>query len=584
MLLRSSRDVLFYWSATLSRTILVLISVCLAGRSQAEEQSPQSDQPVSIRGTVVNSVTHQPIARAQVYSPDNRFAAMTDDQGHFEVAFPQTADTGTVSKLRGSPLMARKPGFLPDRDFPGQNFRLIANATDHTIPLVPEAILMGRVGLDSSDTPDGIQVQLFQREIHDGFAHWIPTQIATTNSKGEFRFAELYAGDYRVGTHEVGDRDGADLIPGGKIYAYPPVYFPASSDFSSASTIHLSPGKVFEADVSLARRQYYPIKISVRNGPAAGMQINVTVSVRGDGAPGYALGYNAFDGTIRGALPNGTYVVEASTFTQQGATGMMTLRVANAPAESGQLTLLPDGAIPVHVTEEFNSPEVLPQNDRVISGNRAGRMYMRERHQYLNVMLQPVSDFGRGRGASLRPPKGPDDESLAIENVQQGRYWVQVSSSKGYAASVTSGGSDLRRQPLIVGPGGSSPPIEITMRDDTASFDGNVEGANSAIDGPGQSASSSSAPFAYVYCIPLAGGPGQFTKVWVSPDGKFQSPQIPPGEYRILAFSHQRNDLEFRDAEAMRPYESKGVQVSLAAGQKEHLQLQLISTADDSAD
>lgn len=199
-------------------------------------------------------------------------------------------------------------------------------------------------------------------------------------------------------------------------------------------------------------------------------------------------------------------------------------------------------------------------------------------------MLQPVSDFGRGRGASLRPPKGPDDESLAIENVQQGRYWVQVSSSKGYAASVTSGGSDLRHQPLIVGSGGSSPPIEITMRDDTASFDGNVEGANSTIDMPGQNASSASTSFAYVYCIPLAGGPGQFTQVWVSPDGKFQSPPMPPGEYRVLAFSHQRNDLEFRDAEAMRPYESKGVLVSLAAGQKEHLQLQLISTADDSAD
>ncbi len=567
---------MFDSSATLCRAILVLISVYLVCGSQAQDQSPQSDQPVSIHGSVVNSVTHQPIGRAQVYSPDNRFAAMTDDQGHFEITSEHPGDNASLNVL----LMARKPGFLADRDSPGQNFRPIPGAADLTIPLIPEAILMGRIALDGSDTPDGIQVQLFQRDVHDGLGHWIPREIANTNSKGEFRFSDLYAGDYRVGTHEVGNREASDIIPGAKLYAYPPVYFPASSDFSSASTIHLSSGKVFEANFSLARRQYYPVKISVSNGPP-GTFINVSVSVRGDGAPGYALGYNAFDGTIRGALPNGTYVVEASTFTQQSATGMMTLRVANAPAESGQLTLLPDGAIPVHVTEEFNSPEVLPQYDRVTSGNRTGRMYLRERHQYLNVMLQPVSDFGRGRGASLRPPKGPNDESLAIENVQQGRYWVQVSSSKGYPASVTSGGSDLRRQPLIVGPGGSSPPIEITMRDDTASFDGSVEGANSTIDLSGQSAST---PFAYVYCIPLAGGAGQFTQVWVSPDGKFQSPPIPPGEYRVLAFSHQRNDLQFRDAEAMRPYESKGVLVSLVAGQKEHLQLQLISTTDDSAD
>ncbi len=580
-MLGSRRNHLLDSSPILCHTILVLISGCLASLSQAQEQSPRS---VSIRGTVVNSVTHEPIARAQVYSPDNSFAAMTDDQGHFEVAFPQTTDTGTVSKLNGSLLMARKPGFLPDRDFPGQNPRLTAIAAGLTIPLFPEAILMGRIALDSSDTPDGVQVQLFQKEVRDGLAHWAPTEIAATNSKGEFRFAELYPGDYRLGTHEVGDRDAADIISGRTIYAYPPVYFPASSDFSSASTIHLSPGRVFEADVSLARRQYYPVKISVSNGPVAGMPINVNVSLRGDGAPGYALGYNAFDGTIRGALPNGTYVVEASTFTQQSATGMMTLRVANAPAESGRLTLLPDGVIPVHVTEEFNSPEVPQQYDRVISGNRAGRTYLRERHQYLNVMLNPVSDFGQGRGASLRPPRGPNDESLAIENVRPGRYWVQVNSSKGYAASVTSGGLDLLRKPLVAGPGGSSSPIEITMRDDTASFDGNIEGANSSIDVLGQSASGSSAPFAYVYCIPLGDSPGQFTQIWVAPDGKFESPQIPPGEYRVLAFSHQRNDLEFRDAEAMRAYESKGVLVSLVAGQKEHLQLQLISKTAENAD
>jgi hypothetical protein len=149
---------------------------------------------------------------------------------------------------------------------------------------------------------------------------------------------------------------------------------------------------------------------------------------------------------------------------------------------------------------------------------------------------------------------------------------------------------DLEHRPLIVGPGGSSSPIEITMRDDTASFDGSIDGANAAMDG----SSSSSLPgwialqvllrpLAYVYCIPTADSSGQFTQVWVSQDGKFNSPEIPPGEYRVLAFSHPQNDLEFRNADAMRAYESKGQVVSLLAGQKEHLQLQLTSKADDNA-
>ena len=586
-MLRSCRSLFLYSPATLRSTVLVLISLCLADRSRAQDQNPQSDQTVSIRGTVVNSVTHAPIGRAQVYSGDNRFAVMTDDQGHFEVAFPQTADTGTVSKLNGFQLMARKPGFLTDRYHPSRDLGLTPSTNDLTISLVPEAILMGRIALESAESPDGIRVQLFRREVQDGLGHWAPTEIATTNSKGEFRFSELYAGDYRIGTHEVGDRDTADIIPGRKIYAYPPVYFPEASDFPSASTIHLSPGRVFEADLSLARRQYFPVKVSV-NGLTAPAPINISVSVRGDGAPGYSLGYNGFDHTIRGALPNGIYVVEASSFSQQGATGVMNLRIENAPAEAGQLTLLPNGTIPVHVNEEFTSAVLSQQYAGVISGG-GEKIYLRSRHQYLNVMLEPVSDFGRGRGAYLRPPKGPGDESLAIDNVQQGRYWVRVSSSRGYAASVTSGGLDLQHRPLVVGPGGSSSPIEITMRDDTASFDGNIEGANGAMDGSssltGQIAPwVSSAPFAYVYCIPMADSAGQFTQVGVSPDGKFDSPQIPPGQYRVLVFSHQQNNLEFRNADAMRAFESEGQVVSLVAGQKEHLRLQLISKADENAD
>jgi hypothetical protein len=559
---------------------LVLISVWLANPGQAQGQSAESDHALSIRGTVVNSITHEPIARAQVYSQDNRFAVMTDDQGHFEATPPQTGQAGDIT-FGGAPLVARKPGFLTDRNDQGQRIWANSSAPELTISLVPEAILMGRIALASSDSPDGIQVQLFRREIRDGLGHWIPQQIFITNSKGEYRFAELYAGDYRVGTHEVGDRDPEDFVPGGKVYGYPPVYFPEASDFPGANTIHLSPGKIFQADLSLARKQYYPIKISVVNGPPGGTPINVDVSVQGDGAPGYSLGYNAFDQTIRGMLPNGFYVVQASSFSQIGATALMNLRVANGPVQGGSLMLLPNGTIAVQVKEEFTMTTVPPeQNQQVIMGGRGGRMNAQSRQRYLNVMLEPGSDFGQGRGGYLRPPAGPNDESLAIDNVQPGRYWVQVTSSRGYAASVSAGGLDLQHEAFIAGPGGSSSPIEITMRDDTASFDGTIEGANSA----STRANSSTGTAAYVYCIPQPDSSGQFNQVWVSPDGKFNSPEMPPGVYQILAFKHQQNDLEYRNPEAMRAYESKGQIVRLAAGQKEHLQLQLISKAGEDAD
>jgi hypothetical protein len=569
--------------------------LCLAWlATQACAQESPSNQPVSIQGTVVNSVTREPIGRAQVFSADNRFATMTDDQGHFEVPLPpqMAAGGGGVDTNFGfaqQSFVARKPGFLPERS--GEPNRVVPGATELTIPLVPEAILMGRIVLEGPDSPDEVQVQLFHSEIRDGLARWTPQNIANTNSRGEYRFAELYPGDYRVGTNEVPDRDPEDFVPGAKVYGYPPVYFPEAADFPSCTIIHLSPGKVFQADISLARRQYYPIKISVANVHDTGAPLNVNVTVRGDGAPGYSLGYNQPDQTIRGMLPNGIYLVEASSYSQPGATAMMNLRVENAPVENGSLTLLPNGTIAVQVKEEFTLTLPAQEGTGIIisRGGDRDRMNRQVQQRYLNVMLEPFSDFGQGRGANLRPPVGPNDKSLVIDNVAPGRYWVRVNSSRGYAASVSSSGVDLLREPLVVGPGGSAAPIEITMRDDMASFDGIVEGANpqiASLDSAGAVAPTSqySGPFAYVYCIPQADSPGQFTTAWVSPDGKINSQQMVPGVYRILAFKHPQNDLEYRNAEAMRAYESKGQLVRLIGGQTEHLQLQLVSKAGEDAE
>src|SRR5258708_20148178 len=85
----------------------------------------------NLRGTVVNSWTREPINRALVFSPDNRFATMTDNRGHFQFTFPRGegemaagfAGTSDVHSLetsqlqhagvnRPTMLMARKTGFL----------------------------------------------------------------------------------------------------------------------------------------------------------------------------------------------------------------------------------------------------------------------------------------------------------------------------------------------------------------------------------------------------------------------------------------------------------------------------------------
>ena len=112
VLLRPRRSVLLW-------LVAVFVSVSILPYSQpAQTQDTQSSNasPSSLRGTVINSVTREPVARALVSSPDNRFATLTDDQGRFEFQLPRiesNPNNPTDGRaFYNSQLMARKPGFL----------------------------------------------------------------------------------------------------------------------------------------------------------------------------------------------------------------------------------------------------------------------------------------------------------------------------------------------------------------------------------------------------------------------------------------------------------------------------------------
>ena len=55
---------------------------------------------------------------------------------------------------------------------------------------------------------------------------------------------------------------------------------------------------------------------------------------------------------------------------------------------------------------------------------------------------------------------------------------------------------------------------------------------------------------------------------------------VAPGVYRVIAFGSPQQDIPYRDAEAMKAYETKGQIVHFAAGQKVKLQLQVISGSE----
>ncbi len=545
---------------------LFSVLILLVVSRLAFTQTPETDSAQNkIRGTVINAATHDPIGRALVYSGDNRLATVTDSEGRFE--FTQPAGSAGFRSL-----MARKPGFLEELN--RRNEVEVSQSGALTISLVPEALIQGRVTLSTGDAAIGINVQVFTRQVQDGVAHWRPGAMDRTNSSGEFRFAELRPGDYKLLTHEFMDNDPAVTAPGDPPTGFPPVYYPSSADFAEASTIQLMAGQTFHADIALVGQRYYPIRIPVVNAEGRG-GISITISPQGHRGPGYSLSYNPVKQRIEGSLPNGKYLVEARSYAPTSSIGQVNISVAGVPVEGPSLALTATSSIVVNVKEEFTSTN-WNSSGMISTGGRT--FAMPQQRLDLDVSVEPAEDddFTQQHGGSLRPPNGPNDNSMVLEDVAPGRYWLRARAGRGYVASATMGGIDLLRQAFVVGLG-AAVPIEITLRDDNAEIEGSVAGITpmaSMSESLGAGRWSSSA---HIYCVPLPDSPGQFLELSASSDGTFDYQMVAPGTYHVMAFKNRQPELPYRDAEAMKAYDSKGQVVRVSAGEKASVQLQIVN-------
>ena len=562
----------------------------------AGQNTTHTDATERIRGVVINSVTHEPISHALVFSPDNSFAAMTDDRGRFEFSFipagPQQRGTSVTdgfrlnqgfqnpSPNRPSQLMARKVGFVgPNFGQPMNDNAFSVVGPDQQeviISLLPEARVVGRVITPGSDGSDKIRVELYRRAMRDGREQWDSAGTTTTRADGQFRLAELSPGDYKLLTLEHLDRDPLTTVPRGQLFGYPPLYYPNASDFVSAAVIKLAPGETFQATMSPAKKAYYPVHLGLTNPLANG--IAVTVWPEGHRGPGYSLGYNPQDAAIEGSLPDGTYTIQAKVYGPTMMAGSTNFTVRGAPVAGPAVTLLQGASVTVSVREEFQHTQTGPGPGIFISGPTAVPQNSR-RPTYLQVNLIPDEDFSLASAVSLRPPVDENDESLVIENVLPGRYRVSANTGIGYVSAITSGSTDLLQKPLAVGAGGTVPAIEITVRDDGAELDGTLDYAKV---GPGRQALQNrwDGPLGNIYVIPTDRIDSRLKAGFATADGTFTIQQIAPGTYHVFATDNRQFQMESVSEEWLKRHDSEVQVLRVVAEQKEHLRLSLIAASE----
>jgi hypothetical protein len=566
--------------------LAVLATFCVPIYSQVTLSGPitASDAPEPVYTTthlaavVVSSLDGRPVPRVLVTSPDRRLAVLTDYEGRFSFDLRRPASQSAPQIFSSFPptptqspstlaiqFQVRKPGYIADT----VTLRLPAVQPDTPeavlqLKIVPAAVVTGHLYPESGDLPAYVSVQLRNKTIRNGIATWAGTFTATVNSHGEFRFANLHPGDYKLLAPAFDPQFNLknplpDSIPGSRAS-----YYPNADSLDSAAIIHLGPGQTSTFSLTYRPTTFYNVTIPVTGLPdGKGFFVHMLADL-----PGLSLGGDSNRHAVLGYLPSGDYslvVASEENGTRENPSpassiASVHLHIDGKPVLTQPVAFQPSIEIPVVAHREFTAQQPTLQ---IGVGSRPAAIASVSVESLLSGGLQPRAELRTGT-----------DEIALIRNLSEGLFhvWV-VPSIEGYVASVTSGSTDLLREPLGVIPGSAPRPIEVTLRDDSATLTGTflLNGAPMSSTDPGDGV-------IFVICIPLDRLQSMvFPNSYSAWQPQFKVPNLAPGRYLVLASRQSMQNIEFRNEDVLRDLLGKGTVVTLAPNQKADIQVPLMT-------
>lgn len=502
-----------------------------------------SEATYKLSGTVIDSVTGEPIRRAlvQINSQGERLA-FTDSNGQFEF------DNLPPGMTR---VIARKPTYIEQRETDGVDsvWRMTTIGPDSqpvVLKLIPQSVISGHVTTPNGEPIEGIPVKVMTNQIVDGRKRWQQAGGTSTDEDGSFRIAHLHPGSYYV---EAGpSKDLGDSSSGDR--GYPATFYPAATDVSAASSFNLGPGQQAEADLSLGSVRLF--KVSGRLAgyvPGSGIDFEFLDHLGNNFS--FMKQFHPESGQFMADVPAGSYILQVSNWMRNGnhTRGETTLNV-NSDLSGVELALGSVLPVPITVRTEGTKPE-----------NFRSR---RQNGQQVSVHL--VRDDGAFEGTDVwSSSQGGPNQSPVLPDVQPGRYSVQIIPSDGswYVQSAQCGDTDLLDDDLTVTAGVQLAAIDIVLRDDSATLTIRLH-------------ATSNSRRARVVLVPDRRSPGQIKSVDSGTQDEVSIPSLAPGSYSVLAFD-VGNSVEYANREVLDQYLSRAAHVTLDPNGQEQITLDVIS-------
>ena len=552
--------------------------------ASAQNASNESSTLYPVHGVVLNSLTHEPISRVLV--ENNNAAELTDGDGRFELNLPEGMDQISV----------RRPGYDARGQDQNHTVRVGPNTPELTFYLTPQATITGHVTLSTGEPADGITFLAYRKAIVEGRERWEVGNSASTDSEGTFRMANLATpglwvlcsvpAQERSATKAAGTLAPAASTPGYPSICYPgPI--PASGEVAPANALTLAPGQQAEVEITLTRQPFYRVAIGIPNAAGA-PGVGVDIREPSGRTLEFSTEWNSRKALAEVYLPAGQYYAEARSQGQINGYGRLDFRVGGAAVTGLSMMLLPSRPISVEIHKEFiaTSGPLERSPLGVVTGQISN-----QNNPGLNITLiaadSAISDMA---GGGLSQPPGSGDPSLfQLDNAIPGRYWVLTYPNEGYVSSITSGGSDLSRQPLVVGPGNSTAPIQVTLRNNTGQIQCTVSAPSAA-----EPVSDATAPGAagaapgevktiFLYAIPTTQTSSQIPQTQGQGSESITFPNLAPGTYRVVAYDRYQQ-INLSDPQQLAEISSRGQTVTVSPGATASIQLDLIHATSSSPD
>ena len=559
--------------------LLVASSLCAQENSLAAGSSSAHAATAQLAGLVTKDPGGEPVKKALIeliaedQNAAGNYTAVTAPDGSFQI---ESIIPGRYH------LYIERAGYLDaDKHQSHAEGRLLTLTAGQelkglNVRLQAAAVVEGRVTDEDGEPLANSQVTVQRQAFASGHRHWEQAGAETTNDLGDYRIANLPAGNYflsvtpppdfkslieSAGEHKNDMKGSVDRAAS---TSYAPTYYPGTRDRGQATPIQLHAGDNFPANFSLMPMPSVVVRGTITN-VATGATALVTLQSKDfgmvlNGAEVHKDG--SFE--IRDIAP-GSYTVLATV--SGGATPLVARQSVQVAAENMdglRLAPQPGASIRGRLRLESKSSNGVARIER---GQFFLALHSSEGEDDILGALSLGEDFSTTAQVA-------EDGSFEWKDVPPGRYYVQLAEGNAdslFLKPVASSGRDADG--------------EITVNGGAVALD-LVASANGAmVDGVVADAKGNPVANAVVVAVPelrLRKRMDRFHKVLSDQSGRFTLRGLPPGQYAVYAWESLDGDV-FYDPEFLNGFEGQGKVLGLSEGQRESIQLKAIAGADGSS-